>query len=131
MYFFNDWLTYLLMPSDNHNSRTARARDFISSLINIASSQDVFFHQPQQLQYLNHGATFEPLCVPILYSQLRIGDNFQLAHNCFKARHKYCWNTSHRYNVIWNEFKAAEIGFHTHIEICGACTSRVNLPYFP
>ena len=26
------------MPSDKHNSRTARARDLISSLINVASS---------------------------------------------------------------------------------------------
>jgi len=28
------------MPSDKHNSRTARARDLISSLFNIASSID-------------------------------------------------------------------------------------------
>ena len=38
-------LTYLLMPSDKHNSRTARARDLISSLISIASSQNVLFPQ--------------------------------------------------------------------------------------
>ena len=31
-------LTYLLMPSDKHNLTTARARDFISSLINVTSS---------------------------------------------------------------------------------------------
>jgi len=44
MHFSTDWLTYLptylfsylLMPSDKHNSRTARARDLISSLINLA-----------------------------------------------------------------------------------------------
>ena len=33
------------MPSDKHYSRTARARDLISSLINVASSQDTPFHQ--------------------------------------------------------------------------------------
>jgi len=33
------------MPSDKHNSRTAWARDLISSLINVASFQDVPFHQ--------------------------------------------------------------------------------------
>jgi len=41
---FSDWLTYLLMPSDKHNLRTARARDLISSLINVALSGDVRFH---------------------------------------------------------------------------------------
>ena len=57
------------MPSDKRNSRTARARDLISSLINIASSRDVPFHQPQQLQCLHHGAAFVPLWSPILSSQ--------------------------------------------------------------
>jgi len=59
------------MPSDKHNSRTARARDLISLLINVTSSQDVPFHQLQQLQYLHHGATFVPLWSPILSSQPR------------------------------------------------------------
>ena len=58
------------MPSDKHNSRTAWARDLISSLINVASSRDVPFHQPQQLQCLHHGATFVPLWSPILSLQL-------------------------------------------------------------
>ena len=57
------------MPSDKHNSRMARARDLISSLINVASSRDVPFHQLQQPQCLHHGATFEPLFAPILSSQ--------------------------------------------------------------
>ena len=67
-YFLTYLLTYLLMPSEKHNSRTAWARDLISSLINVASSQDVPFHQPQllQLQCLHHGATFEPFCAPII-----------------------------------------------------------------
>jgi len=57
------------MPLDKHNSRTARARDLISSLINVASSWDVPFHQWQELQCLHHGATFVPLWSPILSSQ--------------------------------------------------------------
>jgi len=56
------------MPSDKHNSRTARARDLIPSLINVASSRDVHFHQPQQPQWLHNGATFVPLWSPILSS---------------------------------------------------------------
>ena len=59
------------MPSDKNNSRTSRARDLISSLINVASSRDVPFHQPQQLQGLHHGATFVPLGSPILSPQPR------------------------------------------------------------
>jgi len=59
------------MPSDKHNSRTARARDLISSLINVASSRDVPFHQLQQLHCLHHGGTFVPLWSPILSSQPR------------------------------------------------------------
>ena len=39
-------VTYLLMPSDKHNSKDYT---LISSLINVASSQDVPFHQLQQL----------------------------------------------------------------------------------
>ena len=58
------------MPSDKHNLRMARAGDLISSLINVASSRDVPFHQPQQLKCLHHGATFVPLWSPILSSQL-------------------------------------------------------------
>jgi len=57
------------MPSDKHNSRMARARDLISSLINIASSRDMPFHQLQELQCLHQGATFVPLWSPILSSQ--------------------------------------------------------------
>ena len=59
------------MPSDKHNSRMAWARDLISSLISVTLSQDVHFHQPQELQCLHHGATFVLLWSPILSSQLR------------------------------------------------------------
>jgi len=62
------YLLYLLMLSDKHNSRV---RDSISSLINVTLSQDMPFHQPQLLQCLHHGATFVPLCAPILSSQPR------------------------------------------------------------
>ena len=54
------------MPSDKCNSRTARARDLISSLINVIPSQDVPFHQPRQLQCLHYGATFILHWSPIL-----------------------------------------------------------------
>ena len=77
------------MPSDKHNLRTDRARDLISTLISVALSQDVPFHQTQQLQCLHQGATFEPVCVPILSSQQRKSDDLRLARNGFSARHKY------------------------------------------
>jgi len=77
------------MPSGKHNSRTARARDLISSLINVPLSRDVPFHQLQQLQCLHHGSTFVPLCGPILSSQPHIGDVLWLAYNSFSARHQY------------------------------------------
>jgi len=78
------------MPSDKHTLRTAGARDLISSLINVALSRDVSFYQLQQLQCLHRGATFEPLCVPILSTQLHIDDDLWLARDGFSARHKYC-----------------------------------------
>jgi len=80
--------TYLLMPSDKHNTRTARARDLISSLIDITLSQDVPFYQLQQLQCLHHGATFVPLCAPILSSQPRKVTIYS-QRNDFSARHKH------------------------------------------
>jgi len=57
------------MSSDKYNLRTAKARDLISLLINVTSSQVVPFHQPQQLQCLHQGATFLPLWSPVLFSQ--------------------------------------------------------------
>jgi len=52
------------MPSDKHNSRTARARDLISSLINVDSSRDVHFHQPQQLHAVLGSWCY--LCTPLI-----------------------------------------------------------------
>ena len=44
----------------------AIATGLISSLINIASSQNVPYHQPQPLKCMHHGATFEPLSTQVL-----------------------------------------------------------------
>ena len=56
------------MPSDKHNSRTAGARDLISSLINVASSWNVPFHQSQLLQCV---LPLYPFDLPFFFSQLR------------------------------------------------------------
>jgi len=73
------WLAYLVLtiPSVKHNSRTARAADLASSVINVISSRDVYFRQPQQLQWLFHGATFVPLCALIVSSQPGLGYDLQ------------------------------------------------------
>jgi len=42
-----------------------KATGLISSLFDIASSGDVPFRQPQQLQCLHHGATEAYLCSPL------------------------------------------------------------------
>ena len=49
------------MPSDKNSW------GLICSLINVASSRDVPFQQPQLLQCLHQGATFVPLWSPILF----------------------------------------------------------------
>ena len=54
------------MPSDKRNSITAKAMGLISSLFNIALSQDVLFCQPLQLQCLHCGSTKAYLCSPFL-----------------------------------------------------------------
>ena len=63
------WLTILLsdylMPSDKHNSITAKAMGSISSLFNVALSREVPFCQPLQLQCLHHGSTKAYLCSPL------------------------------------------------------------------
>jgi len=138
MHFSTDWLTtYLLMPSDKHNSRTAGARDLISSLINIASSRDVPFHQPQLLQCLHQGATFVPLWSPILF-----------LHNPRKVticgRHGMA---SVRDIKINEALFVLYLAYHVMIRVCycrnwdtmaftyrdmhGACVSWVYSTYFP
>ena len=56
------------MPSAKHNSAMERATGLISSLLNITSSQDMPFHQLQQLHSKHHGATFVLLCLPVLFT---------------------------------------------------------------
>jgi len=74
------------MPSNKHDSRTTRARDLIFS-INVASSRDVPFHQPQQLQCLHHGVTFELLCALVLSLQLiGIFEYFTVADKSFEGK---------------------------------------------
>ena len=79
----NFLLTIWLTPSDKHNSEMAKATGLISSLILVASSRDMLFHQPQQLQCLYHGATKAYRDVPlfsfVLHSLLpyRIGDDMR------------------------------------------------------
>ena len=50
-------LAYLLMPSDRHKLRAAKATGLISSLISVALSRD---DQLQQLKCFHLGATFMP-----------------------------------------------------------------------
>ena len=49
------------MPFDKCNSITTKVMGLISSLFNVASSQDVPFRQPLQLQCLQHDSTKAPL----------------------------------------------------------------------
>ena len=110
-------LIYLLMPSDKHNSRMARARDLVSSLINVASSWDVPFYQQQLLQclQLHQGVTFVLLCAPILSSQpckVTICGTHVMA-SVRSQRHFSCYALL---TMLWNEFDSVEIealyGFH-------------------
>jgi len=123
------------MPSDKHNSRTARITDFISSLINVASSRDMPFRQPQQLQCLHNGATFVPLCAPILSLQPCIGDDLQQARNGFSKRRKDFRGTSYTmpclqcHETSSTLLKFKHYGFHALRY--GANASQVIFPYFP
>ena len=52
------------MPSSKRNSITAKAMGLIFALFNVASSRDVPFRQPLQLECLHHGFTKAHLCFP-------------------------------------------------------------------
>ena len=54
------------MPTAKHNSRMDKATGLISSLFDVALSQDVPFRQPQYVQYMDHEFAFVLLCVPVL-----------------------------------------------------------------
>jgi len=77
MKFLKIFSKLVCLPLDERSLRIVRATDFTSSLINVALSQDVPFHQQQQLQCLHHGTTFVPLCAPIISSQQRVGNDLQ------------------------------------------------------
>ena len=77
------------MPSDKCDSIMAKATGLISSLFNVASSQNVPFYRPQQqLQCLHHGSTKVNLCSP-LSLHYRVGDDLQYAHYGFSASLRY------------------------------------------
>ena len=109
-------LTYL----HKRNSRTARGRDIIFSLINVASSWDVPFHQPQQLQCLHHDSTFVPLCVPVLSLQpckVKIcSERLMASVWCINIEK----NTSQSYNVmkwVWHYWNWSVMAFtHQNME---------------
>jgi len=50
------------MPSGKHNSEMPKATGLISSLFNVALSQDGPFHQLQLLQYLHPDSTKAYVC---------------------------------------------------------------------
>ena len=55
------------MPSEKHNSITAKAMGFIFALFDVASYGDMPIRQPQQLQYLHHGSTEAHLYPPCIH----------------------------------------------------------------
>ena len=64
------------MPSDKHKIRTAWAKDLIFSVLNITLSRDVPFHHQQQLQHLQHSATFVSIVLLFfLHNYIDVGDN--------------------------------------------------------
>jgi len=62
--YLNFILTDKLIPSAKHNSTMQRAMGLISLLLDVTSSQEVPFCQPQLLQSMHHGATY--LCILFL-----------------------------------------------------------------
>ena len=56
------------MPSDKHNSITAKAINLTFSLFDDASAQQVPFGIPQNVQYILHGLTSVLLCVPFIFA---------------------------------------------------------------
>ena len=69
--FSTNWIAYWLTDafSAKHTSIMERATDLISSLHDIALSQDMPFRKPQQLHSKHHSATFVLLCIPVLFTE--------------------------------------------------------------
>ena len=61
------------MPSDKHNSITAKATGFIFSLFDITSAREVPFGILQYVQCVLHGLTSVLLCVPFIFVHFRYG----------------------------------------------------------
>ena len=55
------------MPSDKHNSITAKATGLIFSLFDVALAQQVPFGILQNVQCIIHGLTTVLLCVPFIF----------------------------------------------------------------
>ena len=56
------------MPSDKHNSITAKAKGLIFSLFDIASTQEVPFGIPNYVLCILHELTSVLLCVPFIFA---------------------------------------------------------------
>jgi len=88
-----DWLTYWtnwLAKLTEHNSILAVATGLISSLFSVASSRDMPFCQPQQLQYLHHGSTKAHLCSPLYSIPFSISALVKICGMCVMAS---VWDT--------------------------------------
>ena len=69
-------------PKFGHISRLTYTY-LLTSLINVASSRDVPFHQPQLLRCLHQVATFVPLWSPILFFSLSWPDRYFLRNGAY------------------------------------------------
>ena len=56
------------MPSDKHNSVTAKATTLIFSLFDVASTQEVPFGIPLYVQCTLQGLNSVLLCVPFIFA---------------------------------------------------------------
>ena len=64
------------MPSDKHNSITAKATGVMFSLFDVALDRQVPFGIPQYIQCILHGLTRVLLCVPFIFAD---SEKFQFA----------------------------------------------------
>ena len=89
-YWVTHSLPYWCLQTSVYNLIITITKASISSLFNVASSGDMPFHQPQQLQCLHHGSTKAHFFSFVLLSFLpyHIGDNWRYMHYGFGARFK-------------------------------------------
>ena len=130
-YWLTYVLTYLLMPSGKHNLRMARVRGLIFSLINIASSRDVPFHQSQQLQCLDQGATFVPHWSLIHSSQLcKVTIYIMASVQGIKIAEGLLTLCLAHYVMKWVQYLLKLNNYGFHISRYVARVSRAYFPYF-